>query len=45
MRASGYARVSPEEQARDGVSVSAQQAKIDAYNLVKDGDAGGRAPR
>jgi site-specific DNA recombinase len=36
MQAVGYVRVSPEDQARDGVSMSAQQAKLDAYALVKD---------
>jgi site-specific DNA recombinase len=32
----GYVRVSTEEQAREGVSLAAQQAKIHAYALVKD---------
>ena len=32
----GYVRVSTEDQARDGVSMSAQQAKLEAYALVKD---------
>jgi DNA invertase Pin-like site-specific DNA recombinase len=36
MQVIGYARVSTEDQARDGVSLSAQEAKIEAYCLVKD---------
>jgi site-specific DNA recombinase len=32
----GYARVSTEDRARDGVSIAAQQAKIEAYATVKD---------
>ena len=32
----GYARVSTEDQARDGVSITAQQAKIETYATVKD---------
>jgi site-specific DNA recombinase len=36
MQAVGYVRVSTEDQARDGVSLSAQQAKLEAYCLVKD---------
>lgn len=32
----GYIRVSTEDQARDGVSLSAQQAKLEAYCVVKD---------
>jgi DNA invertase Pin-like site-specific DNA recombinase len=35
MQVIGYARVST-DQARDGVSLSAQEAKIEAYCLVKD---------
>lgn len=37
MEVVGYARVSTEDQARDGVSIAAQQAKIEAYAMVKDG--------
>ena len=36
MRVVGYVRVSTEDQARDGVSMKAQQAKLEAYCLVKD---------
>jgi DNA invertase Pin-like site-specific DNA recombinase len=36
MQVCGYVRVSTEEQARDGVSLAAQQAKLEAYALVKD---------
>ena len=36
MNVVGYIRVSTEEQAREGVSLAAQRAKIDAYALVKD---------
>jgi site-specific DNA recombinase len=36
MQAVGYVRVSTEDQARDGVSLSAQRAKLEAYCLVKD---------
>jgi site-specific DNA recombinase len=36
MRAAGYARVSTEDQARDGVRLGAQAQKIDAYGVVKD---------
>jgi DNA invertase Pin-like site-specific DNA recombinase len=36
MQVVGYARVSTEDQARDGVSIAAQQAKIEAYATVKD---------
>jgi site-specific DNA recombinase len=36
MRVVGYIRVSTEDQARDGVSLSAQQAKLEAYCVVKD---------
>jgi site-specific DNA recombinase len=36
MQAVGYVRVSTEDQARDGVSMDAQQAKLEAYALVKD---------
>jgi DNA invertase Pin-like site-specific DNA recombinase len=36
MQVVGYTRVSTEDQARDGVSLSAQQAKLEAYALVKD---------
>lgn len=36
MQAVGYVRISTEDQARDGVSMSAQQAKLDAYAVVKD---------
>jgi Resolvase, N terminal domain len=36
MQAIGYVRVSTEDQARDGVSLSTQQAKLEAYALVKD---------
>lgn len=34
MRAAGYVRVSTEEQAREGVSLDAQTAKIEAYCLL-----------
>jgi len=36
MQVIGYARVSSEEQARDGVSLVVQQTKIAAYAVVKD---------
>jgi site-specific DNA recombinase len=36
MQVIGYTRVSTSEQAADGVSLAAQQAKIDAYAVVKD---------
>jgi site-specific DNA recombinase len=36
MRVAAYIRVSTEDQARDGVSLSAQQAKLEAYCVVKD---------
>jgi site-specific DNA recombinase len=36
MRVVGYVRVSTEDQAREGVSLAAQRAKINAYALVKD---------
>src|SRR5262247_3665419 len=36
MNVVGYIRVSTEDQAREGVSLAAQRAKIDAYGLVKD---------
>jgi site-specific DNA recombinase len=36
MQVVGYARVSTEDQAREGVSLDTQQAKIEAYALVKD---------
>jgi site-specific DNA recombinase len=36
MRVVGYIRVSTEDQAREGVSLAAQQTKIDAYCVVKD---------
>ena len=36
MQVVGYVRVSTEGQAQDGVSVAMQQAKIDAYAVVKD---------
>jgi DNA invertase Pin-like site-specific DNA recombinase len=32
----GYVRVSTEDQAREGVSLAAQQAKLEAYAVVKD---------
>jgi site-specific DNA recombinase len=32
----GYTRVSTDEQARDGVSLAMQQAKLEAYAVVKD---------
>jgi DNA invertase Pin-like site-specific DNA recombinase len=35
MQVVGYIRVSTEDQAREGVSLAAQRAKIDAYALVK----------
>jgi len=37
-RAIGYVRVSTEDQAREGVSLDAQKAKIEAYSQVKDLD-------
>jgi len=36
MKAVGYVRVSTEDQAREGVSLEAQRAKITAYCQVKD---------
>jgi site-specific DNA recombinase len=36
MKVVGYVRVSTEDQAREGVSLQAQQTKLDAYALVKD---------
>jgi len=36
MKVVGYVRVSTEDQAREGVSLAAQQAKIEAYAVVKD---------
>ncbi|MGH8066991.1 MAG: recombinase family protein [Candidatus Entotheonellia bacterium] len=36
MRAGGYERVRTEAQVKDGVSLEAQQAKLEAYCLVKD---------
>jgi DNA invertase Pin-like site-specific DNA recombinase len=36
MRAVGYVRVSTEDQLRDGVSLDAQQAMLEAYCLVND---------
>jgi site-specific DNA recombinase len=36
----GYVRVSTEDQAREGVSLAAQQAKIEAYAMVKDWTVG-----
>jgi DNA invertase Pin-like site-specific DNA recombinase len=36
MKVVGYIRVSTEDQAREGVSLAAQRAKIQAYALVKD---------
>ena len=36
MNVVGYTRVSTEEQARDGVSLGAQEDKIHAYAVVKD---------
>ena len=36
MRAIGYARVSTEEQAREGVSLDNQEAKIRAYAVIND---------
>ncbi len=36
MNIGGYVRVSTEDQAREGVSLAAQRAKIHAYALVKD---------
>jgi site-specific DNA recombinase len=38
MQVVGYVRVSTEDQARDGVSMTVQQAKVEAYCLVKDWD-------
>jgi DNA invertase Pin-like site-specific DNA recombinase len=32
----GYVRVSAEDRAREGVSLATQQAKIEAYAVVKD---------
>jgi site-specific DNA recombinase len=36
MRVAGYVRVSTDDQAREGVSLGAQQAKLEAYCVVKD---------
>jgi DNA invertase Pin-like site-specific DNA recombinase len=36
MQVVGYGRVSTEDQAQEGVSLSAQEAKIEAYCLIKD---------
>jgi DNA invertase Pin-like site-specific DNA recombinase len=36
MQVIGSSRVPTEDQARDGVSLSAQEAKVEAYCLVKD---------
>jgi site-specific DNA recombinase len=36
MNVVGYIRVSTEDQAREGVSLAAQQAKLEAYGVVKD---------
>jgi DNA invertase Pin-like site-specific DNA recombinase len=36
MRVVGYVRVSTDDQAREGVSLGAQQAKLEAYCVVKD---------
>jgi site-specific DNA recombinase len=36
MQMIGYTRVSTDEQVREGISLAAQQAKIEAYCLVKD---------
>jgi DNA invertase Pin-like site-specific DNA recombinase len=36
MQVVAYVRVSTEDQARDGVSMTAQQAKLEAYCLVKN---------
>ena len=36
MRAVGYARVSTDDQAQNGVSLEAQEAKIQAYCVAKD---------
>lgn len=36
MQVVGYVRVSTEDQAKEGISLAAQQAKIDAYTVVKD---------
>jgi site-specific DNA recombinase len=36
MQVVGYIRVSTEDQAKEGVSLAAQRAKIEAYALVKD---------
>jgi site-specific DNA recombinase len=36
MQVIGYSRVSTEHQARDGMSLSAQEARIEAYYLVQD---------
>jgi DNA invertase Pin-like site-specific DNA recombinase len=38
MRAVGYVRVSTEDQAKEGVSLAAQEEKVRAYCLVKDWD-------
>jgi DNA invertase Pin-like site-specific DNA recombinase len=38
MRAIGYVRVSTDEQAREGVSLAAQEARIRAYAVAKDLD-------
>jgi site-specific DNA recombinase len=36
MRVAGYVRVSTDDQVREGVSLGAQQAKLEAYCVVKD---------
>jgi DNA invertase Pin-like site-specific DNA recombinase len=36
MHVVGYVGVSTDDQAREGVSLAAQAAQIDAYALVKD---------
>lgn len=38
MKVIGYARVSTEDQAREGVSLEAQQAHIEAYCFAKGGN-------
>lgn len=38
MRVIGYARVSTDDQARDGVSIDSQIEKITAYCVAKDWD-------
>jgi site-specific DNA recombinase len=38
MKVKGYVRVSTEDQAKEGVSLEAQQARIKAYSIAKGWD-------